>query len=79
MLEQSAILLNRLSALTVCFHRNSYPKTAAHFSGIALEPDTRRVVRINQSLCGDKGNECQYNNAGFRESLSKMGLAAQLG
>jgi len=36
-IEQSAILLNRLSALTVCFHRNSYPKTAAHFSGIALK------------------------------------------
>jgi len=36
LIGQSAILLNRLSALTVCFHRNSYPKTASRFSGIAL-------------------------------------------
>jgi len=34
-LEQSAILLNRSSALILCFCRNFCPKTASHFSEIA--------------------------------------------
>jgi len=35
-LEQNARFLNRALALVLCFYRNSYPKTASHFSGIAL-------------------------------------------
>jgi len=42
-------------------------------SNCTLEPDTRRVVRIHKFLCGDKGNDCQYNNAGFRDSLRMVG------
>jgi len=31
------------------------------------------VVRINQSLRGDEGNNCQYSDGGFRDSLGKSG------
>jgi len=29
------------------------------------------VVRINQPLCGDEDNNCQYRDGGFRDTLSK--------
>jgi len=36
----------------------------ATHSNCASRPDTRRVVRINQSLWGDEGNNCQYSDGG---------------
>jgi len=37
-LEQNARFLNRALALVLCFYRNFCPKTASHFSEIALDP-----------------------------------------